>query len=95
MTALALTVASITDWKVITGGNSPSLPSRASWTILLCRASVSRNDCRAALTGNELYLNGLNSGRTFSQAALAKAGKIAGRAGEPNETCESSDPNHR
>jgi len=32
-----------------------------------------------AIHRNELYLNGLNSGITLSQAAFAKAGKTAGK----------------
>ncbi len=48
-----------------------------------CSARVRSDDWRAPLTGKELYLNGLNSGMTASQAAFAKAGKIAGRPANP------------
>ena len=57
-----------------------------------CRAVVSRQDCRAPFTGKELYLNGLNSGRIASQAVLAKAGSIAGRAASPAKRAKAVMP---
>ena len=48
-----------------------------------------------ALTGNELYLNGLNSGTTPSHAALANAGNIAGQPTTPGEAREARDADHR
>ena len=78
-----LTVKSTTDWKVSTGGRLPSWPARARRWIWVCSASVSRYDWRAPLTGNELYLNGLNSGTMLSQAALANGGSTAGRPARP------------
>ena len=83
MIARVLTVKSITDWKVRIGGRLSSRFSRASRSICACRATVRRWDCVAPFTGNELYLKGMNSGTTESHAALAKAGKIAGRAAKP------------
>ena len=83
MIARVLTVKSTTDWKVSTGGKASSRPARAYWFSRFCRARVSRDDCRAPLIGNELYLNGLNSGTTPSHAALAKAGKTAGQPNTP------------
>ena len=83
MIARVLTVKSMTDWKVRIGGSPASRPSRARRAICCCSACVRSQDWRAPLTGNELYLNGLNSGRMPSQAAFANAGKIAGRPATP------------
>ena len=60
-----------------------------------CRATVRRWDWRAPLTGNELYLNGLNSGTMPSHAALAKAGNIAGSAAKPAKRAKRRDADHR
>ncbi len=57
-----------------------------------CSARVTSDDCRAPLTGNELYLNGLNSGTMPSQAALAKGGKIAGSPANPAKRAISVTP---
>ena len=73
-----LTVKSMTDWKVSTGGSPSSRPVPDSRWICACSASVRRYDWRAPLTGNELYLNGLNSATTLSHAALANGGSSAG-----------------
>src|SRR5262249_40581389 len=81
--AEVLTVKSITDWKVMIGGSCASRPARALAATCACRTCVKRYDCRAPLIGNELYLNGLNSGTLLSQAALANAGKSAGRPASP------------
>ena len=74
-----LTVKSTTDWKVRMGASSPSLPSPAYWEICCCSLRATSDDCRAPLTGNELYLNGLNSGTMPSHAAFANAGNTAGQ----------------
>src|SRR4051812_4840538 len=74
-----LTVKSTTDWKVRIGGRPASLPPRAWRSICAWSARVSRNDWRAPLIGNELYLKGMNSGTTDSQAARAKGGNTAGQ----------------
>ncbi len=81
--ARVLTVKSSTDWNVRTGGSVVNWRSRCSLLICLCSASVRSHDWRAPLTGNELYLNGLNSGRMLSQAAFAKAGNKAGSPANP------------
>jgi hypothetical protein len=44
---------------------------------------VSSYDWRAALTGKELYLNGLNSGTISSQADFEKRGNTAGQPATP------------
>ena len=83
MIARVLTVKSTTDWNVSTGASRSSRPARASSVI--CRWSVraTSDDCRAPLTGNELYLNGLNSGTMPSHAAFANAGNTAGQPNTP------------
>ena len=78
-----LTVKSIADWKVSTGGSAASRLAAARRRICACSTLVSRCDWRAPLTGNDSYLKGLNSGRTLNQAALAKAGNIAGQPATP------------
>ena len=60
-----------------------------------CSAAVRRYDWRAPLTGKELYLNGLNSGRMPSHAALAKAGSSAGKRGEAGKARKARDADHR
>ena len=90
MIARVLTVKSTTDWKVRIGGRRSSRPSRAARATRSCRATVRRCDWRAPLTGKELYLNGLNSGRMPSHAALAKAGSIAGKRGDARRSARSS-----
>src|SRR6185312_3987559 len=64
-------------------GNCARRPSRSAAAISSRSATVRRCDWRAPLTGKELYLNGLNSGRMPSHAALAKAGSNAGSAANP------------
>src|ERR1700730_962618 len=78
-----LTVKSISDWKVRIGGNWSNLPWLAYRALRLCGAGERAWARRPPLTGNELYLNGLNSGTMPSHAALANAGKIAGPPARP------------
>ena len=83
MIARVLTVKSTTDWNVSTGARSFSRPARAASLICPCSVRATSDDCRAALTGNELYLNGLNSGTMPSHAAFANAGNTAGQPNTP------------
>src|SRR5436309_3098201 len=83
ITARVLTVESRIDWNVRIGGSAASRFWRASLDNCRCNARVRRLDWRAPLTGNELYLKGLNSGITLSQAVLANAGNIAGHPAIP------------
>ena len=84
MIARVLTVKSTTDWKVRTGGRRSEACRRARHARCGPAAPPSGgSDWRAPLTGKELYLNGLNSGRMPSHAALAKAGSSAGSAAMP------------
>jgi len=76
-------VKSTADWKVSTGGNAASRPAAARRAICAWSTVVSRCVWRAPLIGNDSYLKGLNSGRTLSHAALAKAGKTAGQPATP------------
>ena len=95
MMARVLTVKSMTDWKVRSGARRSRRFSPARRVICCCSACVRRKDWRAPFTGNELYLNGLNSGNTLSQAAFAKAGKIDGQARKSGEARKSRDSDHR
>jgi hypothetical protein len=65
---------------------------RASRSICACSAAVSRCVWRAALTGKELYLNGLNSGWMSSQAVLAKRGSSAGSPAIPAKRAKAVTP---
>ncbi len=91
-TARVLTVESTTDWNVSTGGSSASRPPATASAICRCSSRVSSDDWRAALTGNELYLKGLNSGTTPSHAALAKAGNTAGQPTTPAKRAKPVTP---
>ncbi len=53
---------------------------------------MSWKDWRAPLIGNELYLNGMNSGTTDSHAARAKAGKKAGQPAMPAKRAKAVIP---
>ena len=83
MIARVLTVKSTTDWNVSTGASRSSRPARALSAICCWSVRATSDDCRAPLTGNELYLNGLNSGTMPSHAAFANAGNTAGQPNTP------------
>jgi hypothetical protein len=84
-TAPARTVESTADWKVSTGGMPSSRPLRSAAPIAAASSRVKRWESRPPFTGNELYLNGLNSGSVSSQAARTNAGMKAGRAARPEK----------
>src|SRR5215471_4944556 len=74
------TVASTTDWNVSTGGNLAIRPSRAAFAIARRRTRVIVSDCWPALTGKELYLYGLYSGKTSSHCDFSRYGTKASLA---------------
>src|SRR5262245_21310742 len=74
------------------GGNASSAPAVALRAIRSCSPRETSDDCRAALTGNELYLNGLYSGVISSHAVLAKDGKIAGQPSTPANRANAVTP---
>jgi hypothetical protein len=76
-------VKSTADWNVRTGGSAVNRFAAARRAICACRTRVRRSVWRAPLIGKDSYLNGLNSGRMLSHAALAKAGRIAGQPAIP------------
>ena len=95
MIARVLTVKSITDWKVRIGGRPASRSPRASRRICSCSACVSCQDWRAPLTGNELYLNGIELGQDAEPGGLGEGRQDRRQAGEAREARERRDADHR
>ena len=77
-----LTVKSMTDWKVRIGGSPASSPPRDWRSICACSARVSWKDWRAPLIGNELYLNGMNSGSDRQPGGPGEGREHGGPAGD-------------
>ena len=69
-----MTVESTSDWKAVMVGMRSSLPLACARTSARSSVRVRLQTCVAALTGNELYLNGSYSGSTSSHAAFASPG---------------------
>ena len=74
------------------GGRPASRPSFPARRISACSARESSDDCRAPLTGNELYLNGLYSGSMSSQAVFANLGMTAGQPSTPANRAKAVTP---
>src|SRR5262245_5169292 len=77
------TVESTTGWNARMGGSFSMEPLSTAAASCLSMTCVSSYDWIAASTGNELYLNGLNSGTMSSHADLENLGSIDGQLATP------------